>query len=538
MRRFIEHVFLLSGWVALRRMVLIGVALPFFLLLFGLSGSGSAHWDRVREYMLATYIRETAVVAAGSVAAAAVLGVVLAWCVGLHRFPGRKIFESLLLLPLAVPPFIAAYAYDGLLGYTGFVQTTLRNRFGLDVNAYGFSAPPMLYAIFVFSITLYPYIYLLSRAYLHSHSASLLENAALLGGGKARIFFRIVLPLLWPSALAGGTLVCLEVLNDFGVVSHFGIHTFTTAIFAAWFGMGETGAAVRLALMLLAAVLAVLAVVKMAQNRGRYRPASSREKGYSPRKLEGIEAAAAICLCLGASLVCFVIPVAQMIAWAAMAWEGVNAELLLLAWQSLYTAGLATILIMSLALASGVANHAYPGRLSRLAAQVSGMGYAIPAAVLSIGAVMLFALLDRLSPLRFQPPLGMTLGLLVYAYAVRFFSVGFQAVDNGYLKMGRIRSEASRVLGRGVTMTFFLVDLPMLGKAAGVGFVLVFVDIIKELPLALTLRPFNFDTLGTKVHEFANNEAIPETALPSLVIIGISAALVLFMRLWERKEQS
>ena len=543
MRYRVEKILSLSGWVALRRLLLIGVALPFLFLLFGLSGEESEHWRQVLRFMLPTYIWETTLIVTGSVALAGSIGISLAWCVGLHQFPGRRVFEVVLLLPLAIPSYIAAYTYDGLLGYTGAFQSTLRNYLKINVNEYGFSAPRMAYAVFIFAITLYPYIYIFSRTYLRNHGASLLESAMLLGGGRGRVFFRIVLPLLRPSLIAGGTLVCLEVLNDYGVTSHFGIHTFTTAIFAAWFGMGETESAVRLALMLLAVVLVLLLVSKSLQKIGRYHLASGKEKGCRPRKLVGFGAACAFSLCFAATVVCFLVPVAQMLAWARMVWDpSVMESLTPDFWKTLFTAGLATAIVMVLAVGSAVAGHAYPGWYSRLAGQATSIGYAIPAAVLAIGAVMMFSGVDR-TITRFAPgclslPLGMTICLLLYAYVVRFFSIGYQAVEGGYLKIGSLRSEVSRTLGRGPTMTFLLVELPMLRNAIISGAILVFVDIIKELPLTLILRPFNFNTLGTRAYEFANNEAIPETSLPALAIISISAVFIVFMQLWNKRSES
>ncbi|MDR1520537.1 MAG: iron ABC transporter permease, partial [Planctomycetota bacterium] len=518
-------------------------AIPFVFLLAGLWGGESDHWRQVLSYMLPTYLRETALVVGGSAGLAAAIGVALAWCVGLHDFPGRKAFEVVLLLPLSIPSYIAAYTYDGLLGYTGFFQATLRNRLGIDVNAYGFSAPRLACAIFIFAVTLYPYIYIFALTYLRNHGASMLESATLLGGGRARILFLVVLPLLRPSLVAGGTLVCLEVLNDYGVTSHFGVHTFTTAIFAAWFGMGEAASAVRLALMLLAAVLLLILASKALQKAGRYHLASGKEKGSRPRRLDGLAAAGAFSFCLAVAAVCFLIPVGQMLAWARMSWEAGTVDSLAPPFrQTLFVAGVATAIIMALSAATAVAGHASPGRGSRLAAQAAGMGYAIPAAVLAIGAVMLFAGIDK-AVARFAPgfpgaPLGMTICLLLYAYVVRFFSIGYQAIEGGYLKMGRLRSEASRTLGRGPAMTFLLVELPLLGNAMIGGSILVFVDIIKELPLTLILRPFNFNTLGTRVYELAHNEAIPETSLPALAIVVIGAAFVAFMRLWDKRGES
>jgi len=528
-----------NGWIALHRISLLCVALPFVFLLVSVFAPAGDYWQQVRDYLLKSYFTDTFLLLLFSGITTVMVGVSLAWCTSVYAFRGKQLVDILLFLPLAIPPYIAAYTFDGMLGYTGVVQSFLRNGLGLSPAASSFSMPAMPFAVFIFTITLFPYVYLFVKTFLHNQSGSLLENAVLLGGSRKRAFFRIILPLLVPSMLAGGTLVCLEVLNDYGVTSYLGLNTFTTAIFAAWFGMGDVDTAIKLAVILLAMVIGFLLVARGVQYRKKYRIVSSRERTLSPRKISGFRGCMVMFYCFSVVSVAFVIPVVQMLVWAFRSWDArVFAQIPGYVGNTLYVGGVATLLIMFFAVGAANANRLFARKYTALSAQAATMGYAIPSAVLSMGVITAFAFFDRgvsgLFPVLGGLPVSMTVCMLIYAYSVRFYSIGYQAVDTGFSKIGPIYTEASRTLGLSVTKTFFSVDIHMIRHAMVSGAGLVFVDIMKELPLTLTLRPFNFDTLGTKVYEYANNEAIHEAAFPSLCIVAVSALVIVLMQCWVR----
>ncbi|MDR1045896.1 MAG: iron ABC transporter permease [Candidatus Adiutrix sp.] len=527
-----------GGWSALRALAALAVALPFGHLLASARAPGSENWPYVRDYLLPSYFGETLILAAGSSLAALGLGVLLAWLISRHDFWGKTFFDRALILPLAIPPYIAAYAYDGLLGYTGPVQTFLRNRLGLAPGSFRIDLPPLAWAIFIFSITLFPYVYLLSRAFLIRQSAALFENAEILGRGEFHIFRKIGWPLMLPTALAGLTLVLLEVLNDFGVASYFGLNTFTTAIFSAWFGMGDSGTAIKLAVILMIFVFAVLLLRRLWHRAARYQIVSSREKPFRPRTLSGPRQAPVILFCWLALTVSFLLPLAQMFYWLSLTLpEALNRGLGRAAGYTLFTALTATAAIMLFAVATVNANRLFSGRLSTLLSRLANVGYSIPSAVLAIGVITFFINLDRQLKI-WRPDLALTISMtsamLIFALSIRFFTVGCQAVEAGFAKIGPIYTEASRSLGHGVTKTFFLVDLPLIRQAVLSGAILVFIDLLKELPLSLILRPFNSETLGSYVHHFVNNEVLEETAAPSLLIILTGAVFILLMRRGER----
>ncbi|MDR1889201.1 MAG: iron ABC transporter permease [Zoogloeaceae bacterium] len=537
-RRFLPA----NGWTALHGFSCLCILTPFLALGFGLASSPTGeYWQYVRDNMLPTYFFETLILGAGSGMMALTLGVALAWLVSMYDFRGKRAFEVLLILPLAIPPYIAAYAYGGFFDYTGPVQAFFLHCFDLRIHSLLPTIPAMLCAIWIFSITLFPYVYLLTRAFLCQQSGSLFENALLLGGRRG-LFCFIALPLIMPSATAGGILVCLEVLNDFGVVSYYGLNTFTTAIFSAWFGMGDTDTGIRLAFILLLLVLLALLLRKSLQNVRKYHIVSSRERRFTPQKATGFSRFGIPLFCALVICLSFVIPLAQMFLWLKLSWQTARTDAL---WQAIqYTLGvafIATAIIMVAATATVNANRLFGSRIRILTAQAATIGYGIPSAVLAIGVTLLFVGLDKslaqLMPSLSIRQISMGSAMLIFAYGVRFFTIGYQAVETGFFRTGNVYTEASRTLGRSITQTFFRVDLPLIRHALISGAVLVFIDIVKELPLSLILRPFNSETLGTTVYRFAYNEALEETALPSLCIIAVSVIFILLTQRWEKKEQ-
>lgn len=526
----------INGFTIIRALFCLCVLLPFVYLLITAFAPPSQHWQYVKEHMLPTYLWETFVLAVGCGICTLVLGVAMAWLVTMHDFRGKRFFEIAFILPLAIPPYIAAYAYDGFFNYTGTLQSVMRNCFSMEIS--GIELLAMVWGIFIFSITLFPYVYMLVRTFLRNQSASIIENALMLGGGGWRMFAKVAWPLIMPAATAGMILACLEVLNDFGMVSYFGLNTFTTAIFSAWFGMGDSDTAVKLSAILLGLVLAVLMLRKALQRAQRYRIVSSREKPFTPRRLSNGKQAMLLGLCALVALASFFLPLGQMLYWLYFT-GSFTPSLLQSLGYTLQVALLATLLIMVVATATINANRMFGGKYASVLGQITTLGYSIPSAVLAIGVITLFVSLDSwlqsVSAGGFS--LTMSSAMLIFALSVRFFTIGYQSVETGFAKVGMIYSEASRTLGRGVSQTFFRVDLPMVRHAILSGAVLVFIDILKELPLSLILRPFNSETLGTTVYHYVNNEVLEEIALPSLLIVMAGTVFILLMQYLEQRSQ-
>ncbi|MGM0846580.1 MAG: ABC transporter permease [Bacillota bacterium] len=492
------------------------------------------NWYHIKEYLLNQYIQNTLVLIVFTGLFSSFIGLSLAWFITVYDFPFRKFFKWALILPLAIPPYIGAYTYNGMLNYTGIIQTTLRNSFGMEVNQKYFDIMTIQGAVFIFTIFLYPYVYIITRAFLENQSSALVENARLLGSSSSEIFFRIILPLSRTAIIGGASLVILEVLNDYGVVKFFGIQTFTTAIFQAWFGMGDIDSAIKLAGILMSIVLLLLILEKLSRGRKTFSYSTSKVKPVQPVRLSKWKGR----LMLGYVLLIFsfgfLIPFLQLVEWLFMTYDLIVSEQFLgLIWNSIFVSVIAAALITVIAVIIANFSRLHQGIIPKFLSKVTLIGYSIPGAVIAIGVLTLFLELDKVQRYLYglwdeQPSfvLSLSIAMLIFAYIIRFLAIGYNSVEAGFDKVGRSFTEASRLLGMNITHSFFKVDFKMVKGAVFGGFILVFVDVLKELPLTLILQPFNFYTLATKAFQYAGDEMVHEAALASILIILISGVSI------------
>jgi len=526
----------MNGWVILSLVGAAIVLLPNFSILANLFQPPNENWAHISEYMMADYALQSLWLVLFTGLFTVMIGVSLAWLVTAYDFPLKRLFRWAFVLPLAIPPYIAAFTYGTMLSYTGVVQTTLRNGFGLTPDQSWFDIMSVKGAVFIFTMFLFPYVYLITRTFLERQSAAYVETAKLLGKKPLQVFVQVVLPISRGAIVGGVSLVIFEVLNDYGVVSHFGIQTFSTAIFQTWFGMYDLDSAIRLAALLMACIIGLLLIERYLRNRQRYSSSTSKVRPLTPTKLKGLSAASASAFCALIFALSFVIPVLQLIAWAWLTYRDIlHASLFRLVINSVTIALLATAIII--VLAAIVANV---GRMRRsffgaIVSRLIAMGYSVPGAVIAIGVLSVFIALDHSLGWLYgwfgmdtkKLLLSTSIVMLIAAYAIRFLSVGFNSIEAGFDKIGNSYSEASRLLGLGMTKTFFKVDLPLIKGAILSACILVFVEIVKELPLTLLLRPYNFETLASETYKYAGDERIQEAAIPALLIIGISMISVL-----------
>ncbi|RDY29145.1 iron ABC transporter permease [Romboutsia weinsteinii] len=520
-----------NGWAILSTIFILMIVIPNINVISYLFGEPNENWYHIKEFLLKDYIVNTIIICIFTGILTMILGTSLAWLTSAYEFPMRRFFRWALILPLSIPPYIAAYTYAGMLSYTGSIQTFLRNNLELEVSQKYFDIMSVPGAIFIFTIFLLPYVYIVVRSYLEKQSASLIENARLLGENSLGVFFRVVIPISRIVIVSGVTLVILEVLSDYGVVSYFGIQTFSTAIFKSWFSMSDVNSAIRLAAILLLAVFVVMNGEKFLRGRKKYSATNTKIRPLSRKKLNKLYGTLAFLYCGAILSLGFIIPTLQLISWAIMSYSKVlNSDFFILMYNSLWVAVVSSVLIVIMSIIIANYTRINDNLLSKLYSKITLVGYSIPGAVIAITMVIFFVDVDKsLSWLykMFDPNsptlvLSMSLVMLIFAYLVRFLAVGYQSIEGGFEKTGKKFYEASRTLGYSKTKTFFLVDLPMIKPAILASFSLVFVDIVKELPLALLLRPFNFHTLSTKVFEYANDEMIVEASIPSLIIILLS----------------
>jgi len=521
------------------------IILPNVYLFGNLFVQPNENWYHIKTYLLQDYITNTLMIIGFTGVFTVLVGSGLAWLISAYDFPGRRIFNWALILPLTIPPYIGAYTYNGILNYTGVVQRLLRNVLEVQVNPKWLDIMNIQGAIFIFAVFLFPYVYTVTRAFLTNQSASLIENARLLGKNSLEIFTQVVLPISRGAILGGMTLVIFEVLNDYGVVSYFGVQTFSTAIFKAWFSMGDIDTAVKLSGVLMTIVISVLLLERGLRGRKKYSYTTSKVRPIVRTRLRGLKGFWAFFVSFMFLSLGFIIPVLQLLVWSTLTYKKVlNIAFLKLLGNSVVVALVAALIILGVAVIIANFSRLQENWVGKLFSKVTLLGYSIPGAVISMGVILFFVDFDRklewfykaLNPNSITLVLSSSIVMLIFAYSVRFLAVGYQSIEAGFEKVGKKFFEASRMLGNGVTKTYFRVDLPMIKPAVITAFALTFVDIVKELPLTLILRPYNFNTLATKTYEYATDEMIHEAAIPALLIILVSVASVYLLNKLGEKE--
>ena len=453
----------------------------------------------------------------------AAVGMATASAVTLFEFPGRRIFEWALLLPLAMPAYVVAYAYTDFLQYGGPLQSWLRTAFGLqgrllpEVRSLGG-------AVLVFTVALYPYVYLLARTALSERAVHLMEAARLLGAPLSRRIRAVALPLARPAVAAGVALALMETLADFGVSSYFGIQTFTAGIYKAWLSMDNRMAAAQLATVLLIFVAVLLRIEHSAQRRMRFAGTRGGRAGAAdaaPVQLKGARALAAWLVCALPIALGFVLPVLFMLRPLILGWDNLLWDNFI-SWtiNSFWLASLSAVLATALALSLAFAVRRQPNLLNRAAIQLASLGYAVPGAVIVVGLLLPVGWLQAAAP---QTGAGYwitaTVLGIVWAYLVRFSAVALQTIQSGYSRIPASFDDSARMLGITGARLLARVHWPLLQRSVAVAGLLVFVDVMKELPATLVLRPFNSDTLAVVTYQLARDERLGEAALPALALV-------------------
>jgi iron(III) transport system permease protein len=535
------------------RAMLVGFSLLLALPVLGVLGAwvvvdraSLALLGEMLQTVLPGYAQQSFVLVAAVAVGVAVVGGATAAAVTLFEFPGRKFFEWALLLPLAMPAYVLAYAYTDALQYSGPLQVGLRALTGAQ-GALWPDVRSLWGAVFLFVACLYPYVYLLARTALAEQAAPMMEAARLLGAPLRRRVLEVALPMARPALAAGVALALMETLADYGVGSYFGLTTFTTGIYKAWLVLDDHLAAAQLACVLLVVVALLLWAEQRAQARMRFAAGRPAGAGLAARPLvlraPGRWLAWAVCgvpVLLG-----FVLPVAWLVRllWQAAGGDGGDGSAVLAAsylarfadwsWASFRLAALAAVSAVGFALLLAFALRRSQGRRARwllAAARLVSLGYAVPGAVVAVGILLWVGAVQAVAPAWGLPALvtGTAFGLL-YAYMVRFSAVALQSVQAGYARVPPSIDESARLLGAGRRRTFIELHLPLLGRTTVAAALLVFVDTMKELPATLVLRPFGSDTLAVVAYQFARDERLAEASLPSLAIVAVGLIPVVLL---------
>ncbi len=517
------------------------LGLPLFVVVFALIellvGGDYTTIGHLWRTVIPEYVSHSVWLMLGVAVGVITLGVSTAWLTTSCRFPGQKILSWALLLPLAMPAYITAYTYTGMLDYSGPVQDTLRSVFGWSYGDYWFPQIRSLGgAIVVLSLVLFPYVYLITRATFLQQSATTLEAGRSLGLTPWQCFVRIALPLARPAIVTGTTLALMETLADYGTVQYFGVTTFTTGIFRTWYGLGDLTGALQLAGLLLAAVISLILLERWSRKQARYDQRNPRPA--TPFELRGGKAWLASIACWLPLIFGFLLPALQLAAWSIERWEvWTTGDFWQLTWNSFALAFVAALLVVMLALWLAYGRRQVPTRAVRSSVAFAGLGYAIPGLVIAVGLLVLLTSVDGviidLSKRWFDYNPGLllsgTLFALLFAYAVRFLSVALQTVQAGLAEIRPSMDEAARIHGYKPMQVLRLIHLPLLRPSVLTAIILVGVDVLKELPATLVLRPFDFNTLAVRAYEMAGDERLADAGPPALmmVLVGLIPVILL-----------
>jgi iron(III) transport system permease protein len=529
----------ISGWTIGALVVAGLVAAPILTVLAIAVTDSSDIWRHLYDTVLGLYLQRTVLLMAGVGIGTLVIGTGTAWLVTMCRFPGSRYFEWALLLPLAVPAYVLAFVITDQLEYAGTVQVALRALFGWTrPQDYWFPEIRSISgAITVMTLVLYPYVYLLARAAFLEQSVCVLEVARTLGKTAWGSFLHVALPLARPSIVVGVTLVLMEVINDFGTVDFFAVRTFTAGIFDVWLNMNSIGGAAQLSSVLLLVVLVLIITERLARRDRKFHHTSNKYSELPSYRLHGWRATLALIACTLPVLLGFVLPAGVLISYAVKFYdETLSADYFSYVGNSLVLSSSAAVLALIIGLFLAYAVRLSSGPWVKIAARTASVGYAVPGAILAVGVLWPSGAVDHLavwfgefSGIAIGAVMLGSIGPVIYGYLVRFLALSYGTAEASLGKITPSMDGAARTLGANPADALKRVHFPIMQGSLLTAAILVFVDCMKELPLTLILRPFNFDTLATFVYQYASNELLEESALGALTIVGAGIIPVILL---------
>lgn len=504
-------------------------AVPLLVVLFALLHPATEHWPHLSTYVLPVVLTNTAGLLCGVLVGVLLLGISLAWLVTQYDFPGRAFWTWALVLPLAMPAYVMAFVQTGLLDFTGPLQSQLRAWFGT-----GLQLPQMRSlggAVFVLSLSFYPYVYLLARNAFHNVGQRSLEVGQSLGLSPLQSLWRVALPMARPWIVAGALLALMETLADFGAVYILGVDTFTTAIYKTWFGLFSLEAATQLASLLILLSLLLMSMERWQRGDRQYQTVGRRLRR---KTLTGRHAVLATLWCLLVWLLAFAIPLAQLVQWS---WQQGNGDLdyryVGFFLHSVILAAMVAVIVFVLALLLAWNEYQHRNRLARWMSQIASVGYAVPGSVLAVGVFVCIAWIDNqlidLFQLQTHSLLKGTVPVLLLALCCRFLAVGLSPVNSAFNRIGNNLVMAARSLGESQRGVLRRVYLPLLRGGSMTAVLLVFVDVMKEMPITLMTRPFGWDTLAVRIFEMTSEGEWQRAALPALLLVLAGLLPVYFL---------
>ena len=514
----------LNPWIILPTFLFALFVVPVIWIIFSLFGNYSDNWVHIYNYTLSGYIYNTVLIIIGTSIGTLIIGVGSAWLVTTYNFTGKKFLEWALLLPFAVPPYILAYTFTGLFDSYGTANNLVRDLFSLPNEFIFFPKLRNVYgASIVFSFTLYPYVYLVSRMAFINQSRSMLEVGRTLGYNKFQIFYKLSMPAIRPAIIAGLMLVLMETISDFGAVEHFAVNTFTTGIFSAWFGLYDFHTAKQLAALLLIVVISFLILEKYSRRKSRYSSGSNVFSPIAAEKLNGFQNIFASLFCFIPVFVGFVLPNIQLGYWAFnYKLDFFNEKFISTAWNTFYLAITAALICAMLAVIINFSIRYKKNKVLNVMSSFLTVGYAVPGLILALGVSQLLVFMDNLI---FRDYLNFILTGSIYglilAFIIKSFALANSTIESGFLRINHKIDDVARSLNTPGWKLLFRIHLPLLTTSFLTSMILVVSEVIKELPASLILRPFNFDTLAVSTYIYAAEERMFDAAAPSIAIVAV-----------------
>ncbi len=507
---------------------------PIIAIFYSAFAGDTSLWPHLFSTVLPRYIYNTLILLLGVGCLSLFFGISTAWIITRYNFFFKFFFEWALLLPAAVPAYIIAYTYTDIFEYAGPVQGLLRDFFGWE-NAQEYWFPnirSMGGAIFVMSSVLYPYIYLMTRASFTSTPISFFHASSVHG---KNVFTNVAMPLARPGIIAGLALVLMETISDFGTVDYFALETLTLGVFNVWLGMNSLSGASQISCVLFIFVIILLALELMARNRQRFYERSSGQNNIEPVQARGLSQIVCFFTCFAPFLFGFIIPVGVLLNFVFKGFAVINFEAIFYtSITSIVVAITASIIVMSLSILMIVISYYKSNPFSRILIFISSCGYAFPGTILAVGVVVFVGWLNDLFYFRINYFTGSVI-VLFFAYTIRFLAVGNGAMRSGIEKIDPSIVNVGRTMGHKFYKIVFKIILPLVYTNILVGGILIFVDILKELPMTLLLRPFNFETLATYVYQYASDEMLEESSLAAIIIILAGLGPIIFLNFTIKK---
>jgi len=521
----------ISPWGILSSLVLVVFVLPILIVISSIFGEWSENWSHIYDFALFNYIYNSSILVIGVLFIVLIIGTTSAWIVTNYQFFGKNTLEWALILPLAVPAYILAYTFTGLFDTYGTANILIRDLFGFEDNYTLFpNVRNLVGAIIVFSFTLYPYVYLVTRSAFLNQSQSMLEAGRLLGLNAIQIFYKLGIPIIRPAIIGGAMLVAMETLSDFGAVEHFAIQTFTTGIFRAWYGMYDIQTAMQLASMLLVFVGLFIILEKNSRDNARYTSKSSTYKPKKLKKLKGYKAFFAFVLCFFPICIGFILPISELSVWMLnYNLNFFNDKFWTTATNTIFLGIISAILCSVLALIVNFLIRLKNNNLSKIVSSLLSLGYAFPGLILAVGIVQLFVWLDRYLFSGSEIVLTGSLIGLIFAYIIKSYALSNSAIESGYERISITLDESARTLGTSDIRLLSKIHFPLLKTSLLTSMLIVISEVVKELPATLILRPFNFETLAVSTYIYAAEERMIQASAPAvaIVIIGLIPIIIL-----------